>query len=203
MLDRLVRPLVRTQIQVLAQTKSASTRLMSMISQWLGYLGVQANVTQLKTTEGKIQISVAVGKPDQCSDHEWTQILLNINQSCQNPHQDPGLTYDQLSTAQRHKVEHLLALVIHAGNPQIEQDWDLIEPRLGTFNIDAELLTGIKTAIQKPHTLDCLLENLEPEVAAFVLSRAIGITLLDRQINPDEDNMLRSIYSAIDTRTSP
>jgi hypothetical protein len=197
MLDRLVRPLVRTQIQILAQTRSASARLMSMISQWLGYLGVQADVTQLRTTEGKIQISVAVSKPEQCSDQEWNNILHNINQTCAiTP--DTGLAYTQLPPPQRTKVAHLLALVIHAGNPEIEQDWDQLQPRLTTFNLEPALLTDIQVALRQTLTFDHLLENLEPEVAAFVLSRAIGIALLDQQINQHEDTLLKALYNVIE-----
>ena len=35
------------------------TCLTDMVSQWLGYLGVQADVTDLNTHQGKIQISLA------------------------------------------------------------------------------------------------------------------------------------------------
>ncbi len=199
MLDRLVRPLVRTQVQILAQTQSASARLMSMISQWLGYLGVQADVTQLRTTEGRIQISVAVGKPDQCSDYEWNEILRNINQSCAIG-ADTGLTYAQLPAAQQTKVAHLLALVIQAGNPEIKQDWEQLKPSLLAFNLEPALLIDIQNALQETLTLDLLLENLEPEVAAFVLSRAIGIVLIDQQINAHEDTMLKALYSVVETR---
>ncbi|MEO1295835.1 MAG: hypothetical protein AAFW75_08520, partial [Cyanobacteria bacterium J06636_16] len=63
MLHQLVRPLVRSQVQMLAQTPSAGTKLVNMVSQWLGYLGVQAEVTHLKTEGDRIQVSLRVGKP--------------------------------------------------------------------------------------------------------------------------------------------
>ncbi|MBE9032116.1 hypothetical protein IQ266_20465 [filamentous cyanobacterium LEGE 11480] len=200
MLDRLVRPLVRTQIQLLTKTQSASNKLMKLISQWLGYLGVQADVTQLQTQAGKIQISVAVGKPDQCSDSEWSQILCNINEGNPDAIDNTELTYAQMPTPQQRKVEHLLAMIIHAGNPTIEQEWDQLQPRLLAFDMNASLLTGIKTALHATTTLECLLTDLEPEVAAFVLSRAIRVALIDQQITPEEDTMLKAIYSAIETK---
>jgi hypothetical protein len=196
MLDRLVRPLVRTQIQILTQNQAASARLTGMVSQWLGYLGVQADVTQLNTTDGKIQIAIAVGKPDQCSDREWNQILLNINQSCTSL-TDACLTYHQIPPTQRIKVAHLLALVIQAGDPEIAQNWHQFKPRLTSFNLEASLLSDIQMALQQPHHLEHLLDSLEPETAAYILSRAIGIALLDRQINAHEDNMLKAIYNAM------
>jgi hypothetical protein len=196
MLDRLVRPLVRTQIQVLTQNQAASARLTGMVSQWLGYLGVQADVTQLHTSDDKIQIAIAVGKPDQCSDREWQQILQNVNQSCASLTAN-NLTYQQIPPTQRIKVAHLLALVIQAGEPEIAENWPQFKLRLNTFNLEPSLLTDIQTALKQPHHLDHLLDNLEPEIAAYVLSRAIGIALLDRQINPHEDNMLKAIYNAM------
>ncbi|NEQ53261.1 MAG: hypothetical protein F6K11_24510 [Leptolyngbya sp. SIO3F4] len=115
MLDRLVRPLVRTQIQLLAQNPSANSRLTGMVSQWLGYLGVKADVTQLNTEEGKIQISLAVCKPDQCSENEWCQILANIEQNKNPSSNGTELTYGEMSSAQKSKVHRLLASVIRAG----------------------------------------------------------------------------------------
>lgn len=196
MLDRLVRPLVRTQIQILTQNQSASARLTGMVAQWLGYLGVQAEVTQLQTSDHRIQIAIAVGKPDQCSDREWDQILQNINQGCSIA-PDPCLTYAQLSVLQQSKVAQLLAFVINAGDPDRPQPWHQILPRLNGLNLEPALISAIERSLHHPQPWDQLLEQLEPEVAAFVLSRAIGIALLDRQINAHEDSLLTSLYQAM------
>ena len=104
MLDRLVRPLVRTQIQLLAQNQSANTRLTGMVSQWLGYLGVKADVTDLNTNQGRIQISLAVGKPEQCSEPEWAQILNNIEQNSDAAQNGIELTYADMTQDQQSKV---------------------------------------------------------------------------------------------------
>jgi hypothetical protein len=194
MLERLVRPLVRSQIQLLTQTPSASARLMGLITQWLGYLGIHAQVTQIRTTDGKIHIGIAVNQPDQCNDREWSQILLNLNHSCAL-HQETGLRYHQMSAPQQTKVAHLLAHVIQAGNPDIQSTWDSLTPRLTT--LDPNLLTHIHQSLSQTTPIADLLSHLEPEIAAYVLAKAIGITLLDRQINPAEDTILKTIYGAI------
>ena len=59
---------------------------------------------------------------------------------------------------------------------------------------------AIKSAMKVPAMLDSLLEDLEPEVAAYVLSKAIGIALIDREINQDEDSVLKSIYGVLETK---
>ena len=62
------------------------------------------------------------------------------------------------------------------------------------------MLVTIKSAMKVPAMLDSLLEDLEPEVAAYVLSKAISIALIDREINQDEDSVLKSIYGALETK---
>ncbi|MEM9907039.1 MAG: hypothetical protein AAF921_18650 [Cyanobacteria bacterium P01_D01_bin.44] len=198
MLDRLVRPLVRTQIQLLTQTQSASARLVNMVSQWLGYLGIQANVTQLTTRNGQVQISLAVGRPDQCSETEWQQILANINQQTDAQDEADILTYANMPRSQQVKVHRLLAHIIHVGNPEAEVVWDELQPRLKKIGLEDSMLLEIKSAIKVPAMLDTLLDDLEAEVAAFVLSRAISIALIDREINQGEDNALKAIYSVLE-----
>ncbi len=201
MLDRLVRPLVRTQIQLLTQSQSANARLTGMVSQWLGYLGVEANVTQLHTVQGRMQISLAVCKPDQCSEHEWGQILTNIERHNGPADNGTELTYGEMSREQQNKVHRLLASVIQAGDKNAVQSWDSLQPRLSAMGMTETMLVNIKSAMKVPAMLDSLLQDLEPEVAAYVLSKAIGIALLDREINQDEDTVLKSIYRAIETKT--
>lgn len=201
MLDRLVRPLVRSQIQLLTQSQSANSRLTGMVSQWLGYLGVQADVTQLNTDDGRIQISLAVCKPDQCSENEWCQILTNIEQTRDTSGNGAELAYGEMSQTQKGKVHRLLASVIRAGDKNAMQSWDSLQPRLAAMGMHETMLVNIKSAMKVPAILDALLEDLEPEVAAYVLSKAISIALIDREINQEEDTVLKSIYGALETKT--
>lgn len=201
MLDRLVRPLVRTQLQLLSQSPSANSRLTSMVSQWLGYLGVKADVTQLNTDEnGKIQISLAVCKPDQCSDHEWSQILTNIEQAHGAVGNGTELTYGDMSQVQKSKVHRLLASVIQAGDKNAMRSWDQLQPKLAAMGMNDTMLVNIKSAMKVPTILDSLLQDLEPDVAAYVLSKAISIALIDKEINRDEDTVLKSIYGALENK---
>lgn len=117
MLDRLVRSLVRTQIQLLAQTQSANNRLTDVASQWLGYLGRQADLPQSNTDDERIQISLAVCKSNQCSENKQCQILTNIEQkNCGATSNRAEPTYGKMSQAQKSEVYCLLASVIQAGD---------------------------------------------------------------------------------------
>lgn len=197
MLDRLVQPLVRTQVQLLAQTHSASHKLISMISQWLGYLGIQASVTHLKTSNGKVQISLVVDKPEQCSEDEWQKILTNINQS-RGAQVETELTYAKMSKSQQGKVHRLLAYVIRAGSPDPTFIGHELKPRLVSMGLEEGMVLQIQSALKVPVVIEPLLEDLEPDIAAFVLSKAITIALIDQKISQDEDSILKAIYRVLE-----
>ncbi|MGF1568437.1 MAG: hypothetical protein ACFCVD_10275 [Nodosilinea sp.] len=198
MLVQLVRPLVRTQVQMLSQAQSASGKLVSMVSQWLGYLGIQAEVTQLQTLGNRIQVSLCVGKPEQCTEAEWQKILTNLDQGHGSDTDDVILTYTAMNAAQQSKVHRLLASILQAGGANPLDDWASLRLRLATFGMEDAMLRGIQSALKAPMPMELLVEQLEPDVAAFVLSKAINIALLDRQINPAEDTALKTLLSALD-----
>lgn len=202
MLDHLVRPLVRTQIQLLTQTQSASARLVGMVSQWLGYLGIHAQVSHLKVSDGRVKISLDVGKPEQCNPQEWQQILDNIAQTHGDEAHDEGLTYAKMSSTQKKKVTRLLACVIQAGNPETALDGNSLQRRLIAMGLEEPLVLEIKSALKVPGVFEPLLEDLEPDLAAFVLSRAISIALIDLQISQQEDSALKAIYSVLEQKAS-
>lgn len=198
MLAQLVRPLVRTQIQILAGTKAASGKLVGTISRWLGYLGVQAEVKQLQVAGDRIQVSLSVARPEQCSEDEWRQILANLNATAGEKAMTGELTYGAMTDSQRRKASRLLAHVIQAGSDGGDGGrWETLQPELAALGMEADLLQGIRVALKVPQQIDPLLEDLDPEVAAFVLSRAIGIALLDRKIVADEDSALTRLYGAL------
>ncbi len=202
MLDHLVRPLIRTQIQLLTQTQSASTKLVSMISQWLGYLGIQAQVSQLHVRDGRVKISLDVGKPEQCAPQEWQQILDNIAQAHGQPEQEAELTFATMSRDQQRKVTRLLASVIQAGNPETTLAGEALQQRLLKMGMAIPLVLEIKAALKVPGGVEPHLEDLDADVAAFVLSNAISIALIDRQISPAEDNALKAIYRVLEKTAS-
>lgn len=202
MLVQLVRPLVRTQVQMLAQAQSASGKLVGMVSQWLGYLGIHAEVTQLQTTGNRIQVSLCVGKPEQCTEAEWQQILDNLNRDVGTTPATDALAYTAMSPAQQSKVQRLLASILHASGQDPLVAWPTLRPRLGAMGMEESMLTGIHAALKVPMPMELLVEQLEPEVAAFVLSKAIHIALLDQQISQAEDSALKALLSAVDSGTN-
>ncbi|PZD73060.1 hypothetical protein C1752_02879 [Acaryochloris thomasi RCC1774] len=202
MLAQLVRPLVRTQIQLLTQTQSSSAKLVSMISQWLGYLGIQAHVSHLKVGDGRVKISLDVGKPEQCEPQEWQQILDNIAQTHGRQDHESELTYANMPSDQQRKVARLLTCVIQAGNPETVPDQDILQQRLLKMGFDESLVLEIKAAVKVPGVFEPLLEDLEPDLAAFVLSKAIGIALMDQEISQKEDSALKAIYHVLEKKAS-
>ncbi len=198
MLVQLVRPLVRTQVQMLTQAQSASGKLVGMVSQWLGYLGIQAEVTHLHTTGNRIQVSLCVGKPEQCTEAEWQQILDNLNQDRDTTVEADALVYTAMTPAQQSKVQRLLASIIHASGDDPLVNWAKIRPRLVAMGMEESMLMGIQSALKAPMPMELLVEHLEPEVAAFVLSKAINIALLDHQISRAEDTALKALLNAVD-----
>lgn len=198
MLVQLVRPLVRSQVQMLAQAQSASGKLVGMVSQWLGYLGIHAEVTQLQTTGSRIQVSLCVGKPEQCSEAEWQKILDNLNQDKHPTITADILTYAAMTPAQQSKVQRLLASILQASGQDPQAEWATLRPRLVAMGMDSSMLEGIHSALKVPMPMELLVEQLEPDVAAFVLSKAIHIALLDQQISQAEDTALKALLNAVD-----
>ncbi len=198
MLVQLVRPLVRTQVHMLSQAQSASGKLVGMVSQWLGYLGIHAEVTQLHTTGDRIQVSLCVGKPEQCSEAEWQKILDNLNQDRDTSVEEAALAYTAMTSAQQSKVQRLLASILHASGQDPLAEWAILRPRLMAMDMEESMLMGIQSALKVPMPMELLVEQLEPEVAAFVLSKAINIALLDQQISQAEDTALKALLNAVD-----
>lgn len=203
MLTEIVRPLVRTQIRLLANSNSTRQTLVQTISRWLGYLGVEAQVTQLEGNCDQIQVALRVKKPQTCDGTDWQKIVDNIgneaNLSSINP--SNGLTYDQIPPKQQVKLQRLLAYMIQVEQPEAQTDWDQVLPVLENLELDPELVTGIRSALKIPQSLDLLVEGLEADVAAIALEKAVGIALLDRRVNPEEDRALGLLLEAMKRST--
>jgi hypothetical protein len=194
MLSQIVRPMVRTQIRLLANSQATYSTLVTTIAQWLGFLGVQANVTQLNATSNRIQLSLTVGKPDSCDDNDWEKILHNLDHSDSETIQSRSET---LTAQQERKLQRLLAYMIQVGNPDAAVDWETLSPQLQLLGFDPETLAGIRAALKVPQSLEQLTEGLDADVAAIALSKAVGIALLDRQVNSGEDQALSVLLEAM------
>ncbi|MCG5059450.1 MAG: hypothetical protein KA714_16080 [Limnoraphis sp. WC205] len=199
MLTEIVRPLVRTQIRLLANSSSARQTLVQMIGRWLSYLGVEAQVTQLDSNCDQIQVALRVKRPQSCDAADWEKIIDNLANDGNIPSTNltNGLTYDQIAPKQQIKLQRLLAYMIQVEQPQSETDWDRVLPLLESLELNPELMAGIRSALKIPQSLDLLVEGLEPDVAAIALEKAVGIALLDRRVNPQEDRALSILLEAM------
>lgn len=194
MLSQIVRPMVRTQIRLLANTQATYSTLVTTIAQWLGFLGVQASVTQLKSHSDQIQLSLTVGKPEACDDCDWEKILHNLAQSGADSEVSQS---SALSPQQERRLQRLLAYMVQVGNPNHAVEWERLVPQLQTLGFHENTLAGIRAALKVPQSLEQLMEGLDADVAAIVLSKAVGIALLDRQVNSGEDQALSALLEAM------
>lgn len=195
MLTQIVRPMVRTQIRLLANSQATRSTLTNTIAQWLSFLGVQARVTQLGTASDQIQVSLVVGRPEACDPFDWHQIIRNLNHNQPKevlPTSGPAITPQQQS-----KLQRLLAYVIQVGDPDGAVHWETLYPALQAMGFEESMLLGIRAALKVPQCLDHLMEGLDADVAAIALPKAVSIALLDRQVNPHEDRALAALLDAM------
>ncbi|MBC7970069.1 MAG: hypothetical protein H7Z11_08090 [Verrucomicrobia bacterium] len=199
MLSQIVRPMVQTQIRLLANSRATRPTMVSTVAHWLGFLGVRAQVTHLDAGAGKIHISISVDKPEGCDAHDWQQILCNLDTA--------GTEADAVTTSpadftpqQKSKMQRLLAYLIQVGNPDQPVNWERLQPQLQTFGLPEETILGIRSALKVPQSLDDLLEGLDPDVAAVALPKAVSIAMLDREVNVSEDQALMSLLKAMKHR---
>ncbi|MBD1870426.1 hypothetical protein H6G00_08885 [Leptolyngbya sp. FACHB-541] len=195
MLSQIVRPMVRTQIRLLANSHATRSTLVNTIAQWLGFLGVRAQVTQIDAVSNQISVSLTVGKPEACDTHDWQQILQNLNQSKTEEEVVPSPQV-QITPQQQSKLQRLLAYVIQVGSSE-KPNWDKLYPQLQTLGFEESTLLGIRSALKVPQSLDQLMEGLDSDVAAIALPKAVSIALLDRQVNPSEDKALATLLEAM------
>lgn len=197
MISQIVRPMVRTQIRLLANSQATRSTLVTTIAQWLSFLGVHAQVTQLDAAADQIRVSITVGKPEACDTQDWQQILQNLNA---NDNRNGGVvppTEAPVTPQQRSKLQRLLAYVVQVGNPEGRTHWDSLSPQLEALGFDPDMLLGIRSALKVPQSLDHLLDGLDPDLAAIALPKAVSIALLDRQVNPSEDYALSMLLQAM------
>jgi hypothetical protein len=196
MLSQLVRPMVHTQIRLLASSQATRATLIRTIAQWLSFLGVHAQVTRLDSNSDRIHVSITVGKPEGCDRRDWEQILRNLHQpyamECKLP-----LTSAAMTAQQQGKLQRLLAYVIQVGNSDPLTSWDSICGRLQALGLEEPVLSGIRSALRVPQSLEQLMEGLDADVAAVALPIAVSISLLDRRVNPSEDQALSKLLQAM------
>ncbi|EAZ90829.1 hypothetical protein [Crocosphaera chwakensis] len=195
MLSQIVRPLVNTQIRLLANSQTTQTTLVETIARWLGYIGVDAQVTQLCPESDRIHVALRVGKPDSCDDRDWFRILNNLRSP--NHNKNNGLkSSDNFHESHQLQIARLLAYLIQVSDPQQDITWPEIENQLVALNLDDSMLSSIKSALKVPQSPD-LLQSVDPDVAAVTFPIAVKIAWFDQEINSHENHALSTLLTAM------
>ena len=197
MLSQIVRPMVNTQIRLLAKSKNTKITLTKTIAKWLGFLGVHAQVTQLNTTGNKIQVAITVGQPSNSENSDWQKIIHNLNQ---DSHETSAITIDSSNSIpheQKTKYQRILAYAIQMSNSNQSVEWSQASPQLQHLGLDESTILGVRSALKVPQSIDRLVKDLDADVAAMALSQTVSIALLDREINSDEYQALNTLLNAM------
>ena len=197
MLSQIVRPMVSTQIRLLANSKATRATLVTTIAKWLGFLGVHAKVVNLDTAGEQIHVSLTVGKPEACDRTDWQKILQNINRDCIETTQESDLTAASIPPEHEIKFQRILAYVIQMGEPGEPTDWNVLYPQLKSLGFDESRLLGIQSALKVPQSIDRLVKDLDADVAAIALAQAASIAMLDRKVNHHEHQVMQSLLIAM------
>ena len=164
------------------------------MAEWLSYMGVRADVNQLKPHGNQIHVSLYVDCPDQCSEAEWQKLQANLEQEpCNN--NAIASSYESMAPSQQRKVQRLLALIIQAGGNHY--DWPMLQLKLQSLGLNTSLCQGIRAALKIPGSPEQLLKNLDQSIIAFVLSKATYIMLMDGKIIPAEATVLKQLYQKL------
>ena len=193
MLSQIVSPLVDSQIRRLASSQATYSTLMETIAKWLSYLGVKAQVNYLARRSGQIQVSLTVGKPNNCASDDWQQILHNLERQ---QSVSSLSTYEQILPSQRTKLQRLFAYLIQISQPEKKSNPHELSHLLRNLNLDEFMLLGIRSALKVPQSIDRLLKELDPDVVALALPQAIEIALSDRKLNREAETAIIAMLQA-------
>jgi hypothetical protein len=193
MLSQIVRPLVDTQIRLLANSQATKKTLAQTISSWLGYLGVRTEVTQLIPNSDRISVSLTVGKPESCAQKDWQKILDNLTKSSSDLTKSQS---DDMEIAKLVQLSKLLAYIIQIGLPETEMNWTILENQLSPLNLDSTTLGAVRSALKVPQSLSAI-DKLDPDLAARAFPLAVKIAWMDNQITAAESEALKALLSLI------
>ena len=116
MLSQIVRPLVQTQVRLLANSQSTQVTLTDTIAKWLSYLGIRAQINSLKSETNTIRVSLRVGKPSGCSVSDWQQILHQLDSETKSNIEQENV--EQMELTQQLQIIRLLAYLIQVRQPE-------------------------------------------------------------------------------------
>ncbi len=198
MLSQIVSPLVDVQIRRLASSQATYSTLIETIAKWLSYLGVKAQVNHLTHRSGQIQVSLTVGKPNNCDSEDWQQILQNLERQ---QSVSSLKAYDQILPSQRTKLQRLFAYLIQISQPEKKHNQIELSPLLQNLNLDEFMVLGIRAALKVPQPIDRLLKELDPDVLAFALPQAMEIALFDRKLNRETETVIVAMLQATKSKS--
>jgi hypothetical protein len=191
-LTQLVRPMVYTQTRLLAQSQEVRSTMVHMLVQWLGYLGVSANVTSVAADSGQIHVCLKVERPQTCEVEDWHTILDRIGQAAAG--QVPS---NLLSERQHRDLEQLLVYLIRSGYAQEEQDWQIMQSQLQTFGIDERTLLSVRDSLSSSPSLNVVLDELDSDVAAIALPIAARIARVQHHMDEAEETVLDRLLQLV------
>ena len=198
MLSQIVSPLVDVQIRRLASSQATYSTLIETIAKWLSYLGVKAQVNHLTHRSGQIQVSLTVGKPNNCDSEDWQQILQNLERQ---QSVSSLKAYDQILPSQRTKLQRLFAYLIQISQPEKKYNQIELSHLLQHLNLDEFMVLGIRAALKVPQPIDRLLKELDPDVLAFALPQAMEIALFDRKLNRETETVIVAMLQATKSKS--
>ena len=153
MLSQIVRPMVNTQIRLLAKSKIIKITLIKTIAKWLGFLGIEAQVTQLNTVGDKIRVSITVGQPENSDDRDWQKIINNLDRDVSETTQWHARNR-AIPADQKTKYQRVLAYAIQMSNPEQDIAWEEASIQLQALGLDRSTMLGIKSALKVPQSID-------------------------------------------------
>jgi len=193
MLSQIVRPLVDTQVRLLANSQATEKTFAQIIASWLGYLGVHTEVTQLIPNSDRICVSLTVGKPESCAQKDWQKILNNLANS---QIETPSVQSEEMEMAKLIQLSKLLAYIIQSGSPETKPDWAILEQQLGNLNLDSITLQAVQSALKVPQILSSV-EKIDPDIAARAFPLAVKIAWMDDKVTTQESEALKTLLSLI------
>lgn len=193
MLSKIVRPLVETQIRLLANSKTTEKTLAQTVVNWLGYLGVRTEVTQLVPNSDRISVSLTVGKPESCAERDWQKILENLSNIQTTT---PSAQSEEIEMVKLIQLSRLLAYIIQIGSSNQEVNSDILEKQLAPLNLDSVTMGAVRSALKVPQSVN-VIDKLDPDLAARVFPLVVKIAWMDNEVTPKENEALKALLTLI------
>ena len=102
-------------------------------------------------------------------------------------------SYDQISPAQRSKLQRLFAYLIQNSELSDKHNPDALSNFLYQLNLDEFMILGIRCALKVPQPIERLLRELDPNVIALAVPQAMKIALCDQKLNQEAETTINTM----------